>query len=102
MDLEAEKLLFNARLRFNAGQSGSISIEALGDNVKLGGWTRVLSPAGDVLGAGRLPFRLATQKPSTAEVSLRDLPACNEVYLKVESAAGWFELRYMALSAHAR
>lgn len=101
-DLEAEKLLFNARLRFNAGESESISIQATGDSAQIGSWSKELTVVGDRLGVGRLPFRLAIQSPTVVPVSLRDLAACNEIYLKIESAKGWWELRNLSVSAHPR
>jgi hypothetical protein len=100
-DLEASKTGFNAKVRFNRG-TAPIVMTACGDDADLRSFSKQLQPTGDVLGSDSLPFLLASQTPTVVPSSLRGLPSFNEMFLKIESASGWFEVRNFTLSARVR
>lgn len=100
-DLEADKVAFNCRVRFNRGNATPI-FAAVGDDADLKTWTKSFEPSGDILGTDSLPFQLQSTSPTLAAASLRDLPSFREMYLKIESAAGWWELRNLSVSARVR
>lgn len=97
-DLESPKTGFNTLVRFNAG-TATISFTGVGSDVELRTWSRNIEPSGDILGVDTLPFLLASQSPSLYRGSLRGLPSFSEFFLKIESAAGWWELRNLTVSA---
>ena len=100
-DIEADKVAFNCRLRFNAGNA-NLTFTAIGDDADLKTWSRSFEPTGDVLGSDVLPFLLQSTSPTLVGSSLRDLPSFREMYLKIESASGWWELRNLSVSARLR
>jgi len=100
-DIEADKVAFNCRLRFNQGNA-TLSFTAVGDDADLKTWNKTFEPTGDVLGTDVLPFQLQTTAPTLASASLRDLPSFRELYLKLESPSGWWELRNLSVSARLR
>jgi hypothetical protein len=100
-DVEADKIAFNVRLRFNQGNA-TLTFTAVGDDADLKVWNRTFEPSGDILGTGTLPFLLQSTSPTLAASSLRDLPSFRELYLKIESQTGWWELRNLSISARQR
>jgi hypothetical protein len=100
-DLDAPKTGFNAKARFNAGNA-TLTFTAVGNDAELDSWSKNIEPTGDILGTGTLPFLLATEQPALIPFSLRGLPSFNELYLKVRSNAGWWELRNLITGARVR
>jgi hypothetical protein len=106
-DVEADKVAFNCRLRFNAGNA-NLSFTAVGDDADLKTWTRTFEPSGDILGTDIISddpetsFLLQSTSPTLVSSSLRDLPSFREMYLKIESTSGWWELRNLSVSARVR
>lgn len=100
-DVEADKVAFNCRVRFNRG-SATPQFTAVGDDADLKTWSKTFEPTGDLLGTGVLPFLLQSTSPTLAASSLRDLPSFRELYLKIESETGWWELRNLSVSARVR
>jgi hypothetical protein len=100
-DLEAPKVGFNAKARFNAGNA-NINFTAVGNDADLNTWSKNIEPTGDILGTDTLPFLLATQQPTLIPFSLRGLPSFNEMFLKIESESGWWELRNFTIGARVR
>lgn len=100
-DLEASKSAFNTRIRFNAGRA-TMNLTAVGDDAALNQFSQAIGPTGDILGTDPLPFTLASQNPTVLPFSLRGLPAFNEMYLKIESSTGWWELRNLTVGARVR
>lgn len=100
-DLEADKAGFNARMRFNAGNA-NMKFTAVGNDADLQTFSQQVAPTGDILGTDVLPFLLASQQPVFIPLSLRGLPAFNELYMKIESDSGWWELRNMTCGARVR
>jgi len=100
-DVEADKVAFNIRVRFNRGNA-VMNFSAVGDDADLKTWSRTFEPTGDVLGTGTLPFQLQTTGPTLAAASLRDLPSFREMFVKIESESGWWELRNFSVSARVR
>jgi hypothetical protein len=100
-DLEANKIGFNARVRFNAGNA-NLLFTAVGNDQDLDSFSQRIAPRGDLLGAGMLPFQLASQQPSLVPLSLRGLPSFNELFLKIESTSGWWELRNFTVGVRVR
>lgn len=100
-DLEAPKTGFNAKCRFNAGNATMI-FTAVGNDADLNTFSKKVEPSGDVLGTDTLPFLLASQQPSIVPFSLRGLPSFNEMFLKIESDSGWWELRNLTVGARLR
>jgi hypothetical protein len=90
---------YHAETRFNQGNA-QVTITAIGDNSELRSWT------GNLLSEGvDLPVDLPFDLPSpTAQLpvrrGLRGLQPFNEVYLKIESTVGWWELKNATLSAY--
>lgn len=101
-DVEADKVAFNARLRFNRGRA-DMTITAVGDDADMKTWTETMQQGGgSILGVDTLPFTLASTSPQLLAASLRDWPSFREMYLKIESASGWWELRNLSVSARQR
>lgn len=100
-DLEAPKIGFNAKCRFNAGNA-LLTFTVIGNDADLNSWARKIEPTGDILGTDVLPFLLATEQPTVLPFSLRGLPSFNELFLKIESDAGWWELRNFTVGARIR
>jgi len=100
-DVEADKVAFNCRVRFNRG-SAAVNFTAVGDDADLKTWSKQFEPTGDVLGTGTLPFLLQSVGPTVAAGSLRSLPSFRELYLKLESSSGWWELRNLSVSSRVR
>lgn len=100
-DLEASKIGFNARARFNAGNA-QLSFIACGNDADLTSFSQAIAPTGDILGTDLLPFLLASQQPTLVPFSLRGLPSWNELFLKIKSTAGWWELRNLTVGARLR
>jgi hypothetical protein len=100
-DVEADKVAFNTRLRFNAGNA-TLTFTAVGDDADLKTWSKAFEPSGDILGTDSLPFLLQSTSPTLAAASLRDLASFRELYLKIESTDGWWELRNLSVSARVR
>lgn len=100
-DIEADKIAFNCRIRFNAGNA-NLTFTAIGDDADLKTWSRAFEPSGDILGTDVLPFLLQSTSPTLVSSSLRDLPSFRELYLKIESTSGWWELRNLSVSARVR
>lgn len=101
-DLESPKAGWSARLRFNQGNA-ALSVTAEGDDAELNSFSAGIAPAGSPLGVGELgTFLLASQAPSLVPLSLRGLPAFNELYLSISSQRGWWELRNLSVGARLR
>jgi hypothetical protein len=100
-DLDAPKTAFNAKTRFNAGNA-TLTFTAVGNDAELNSFSKSIAPSGDVLGTGVLPFLLATEQPTLIPFSLRGLPSFNELFLKIESTGGWWELRNLTVGARVR
>lgn len=100
-DVEADKVAFNARLRFNAGNA-LMTVTAVGDEADLKTFSQQMQGSGDVLGTGTLPFLLQSVGPTIITSSLRGLPSFREMFLKLASATGWWELRNLSVSARPR
>jgi hypothetical protein len=89
---------YHAETRFIQGNA-TVTLTALGDGAELRTWQ------GDLLTTGvDLPVDLPFDLPSpTAQRpvrrGLRGLTPFNEVFLKIESASGWWELKNVTLSA---
>lgn len=94
---DAQKKLRAALLRFNAGEA-DINFYGTLDLADEDDWGSELAPAGDTLPA-ILPLQLESFKPMAVYRSLEGLPYCNEFFLKVESATGWWALRNVMVSA---
>jgi hypothetical protein len=76
---------------------------AVGDDADLHTWSSKLLPSGDLLGTGILgDFVLQSTNPAIVAASLRDAPSFREMYLKIESKQGWWELRNLSVSARPR
>jgi len=89
---------YHAETRFNAG-SALVTITALGDGAEMRTWPGRLQPAGVNLPVD-LPFDLpgpTAQRP--VRRGLRGTKPFNEIFLKIESTAGWWELKNATLSA---
>lgn len=89
---------YHAELRFSASNA-IVNVTAIGDNAELRSWSADLRPTGVGLPVN-LPFDLANPAAKTARRGLRGLTPFNEIYLKVESTAGWWALRNVTLSAY--
>jgi hypothetical protein len=90
-----------ARVRFNRGNA-VINMTANGSDLDLRTWTAPIAPTGDILGTDVLPFLLQTEQPTLAISSLRGLQSFNELFLKIESASGFWEIRNFTLGARVR
>lgn len=102
-DPVSNKNFYNAILRFTAGQA-TVNLTAMGDISEARRWSGVLEPTGDILGVGILApapggFLLQSTSPSQVIRGLRGLGDFNEAFLKIESVAGWWQLRNVTLSA---
>ena len=101
-DPETDKIGFNTRMRFNGGNAG-LTLTAVGDDADLKTWSSNVAPAGDLLGTGILgSFLLQSSAPVMLPGSLRDTPSFREMFLKIESPKGWWELRNLSVSARPR
>ena len=102
-DLESPKTGFSALVRFNMGEA-TINFTGTGSDADLRTWSDPLEPTGSILGGSDVigesgNFTLASDQPSLLRGSLRGLPSFSEFYLKIESTAGWWELRNLTCSA---
>lgn len=96
-DLINPKDGFYAETRFTDGNA-TVNITAVMDNLAVRTWTANIAPVGPILPV-TLNFTLGAGNPSTTRRSLRGLTDFNELYLKIESAAGWFSLRNITMGA---
>lgn len=93
-----DKDAYHAEARFSQG-SADLTLTALGDGAELRVWTGHLGADGVDLPVD-LPFDLPS--PASALPIRRGLRGCtpfNEIFLKVESTSGWWELKNATLSA---
>lgn len=105
-DLEAPKTAFNWISRFNFGEA-ALRIIALGSDEQLREHARSLLSGGsaldglDYLGSNTQEgtFTLASDRPTILRGSLRGLPSFGELFLKIESESGYWELRNLSVSA---
>lgn len=88
---DAQKRLRGTLLRFNAGNA-TVNLTATLDLADADAWVGAVEPLGDILPAV-LPILLESFEPTNLYHSLEDLPYSNETYFKIESTAGWWELR---------
>lgn len=89
---------YHAEARFSTGNA-IVNLTALGDDSEMRTWSRQLVAGGVDLPVD-LPFDLsgaAAQRP--VRRGLRGCTPFNEIYLKIESTAGWWELKNATLSA---
>jgi len=103
-DLESPKTGFNAIVRFNFGEA-TITFTGVGSDNDLRQWSRTIEPAGSILGGPDTlgeTFTLASSQPAVLRGSLRGLPSFGEFFLKIESAAGFWELRNLTVGARLR
>lgn len=92
-----DKDLYHYEARF--GQSNAVvTFTLIGDGATLKTWTADLRPQGPNLEID-LEFDLTNPTNTPARKGLRGLPPCNESYVKVESAAGWWSLKSISTSA---
>lgn len=96
-DLVNPKDGYHAETRFTDGNA-TINISAVADGDIARTWSAAVSPVGPVLPV-TLNFVLGSGNPSTIRRSLRGLSDFNEIYLRLESAQGWFSCRNITLSA---
>lgn len=92
------KSAYNCALWFTAG-SAAATVKAMLDRAESRRFSATTAPTGDILGAARLPFTLASIKPTKVQRSLRALPRFQEAYLAIESTSGWLKLRRIMVSA---
>jgi len=69
------------------------------DGADLFTWTKDMRTSGQSLPVD-LPFDLDNPQAVTARRGLRGKTPFNEAFLKIESAAGWWALRNVTLSAY--
>lgn len=93
-----DKSGYHAEARFSASNA-IVNFTLLADGAELRNWSADLRQAGVDLPVD-LPFDLADPAARAARRGLRGLRAFNEAYLKIESTAGWWELRNVTLSAY--
>jgi hypothetical protein len=97
-DLVSDKSGYNVVARFSAG-AADITLSWVADNAVTKTWTSQAQPDGDILGVNTLPFKLASQTPVKVTQDVRELPAFNEAYVRVETQQGWFRLKNITASA---
>lgn len=102
-DPVVNKNLYNAILRFTAGNA-IVTLTAMTDVTEARVWATNFQPTGDLLGVGVLNplpggFLLQATSPITVKRGLRGLRDWNEAYLKIETTAGWYQLRNVTLGA---
>ncbi len=102
-DAITNKNLFNAVIRFTAGNA-TVTMTAVCDLAEAKVWPRALEPSGDILGVGTLDappggFLLQSTSPTTIRRGLRGLGDFSEMYLRLESTAGWWTCRNITLGA---
>lgn len=103
-DLESPKTGFNVIVRFNFG-TATITFTGVGSDSDMRTWSRQLEPDGSILGGPDTlgeTFTLASSRPSVARASLRGLPSFEEFFLKIESEAGFWEVRNLTVGARLR
>lgn len=93
-----EKDGYHVELRFSA-TNAIVNITAVGDNNVLRAWSADLVQVGVSLPVN-LPFNLSSPGYKTHRRGLRGCTAFTEIYLKIESASGWWSLRSVTMSAY--
>lgn len=89
---------YHSEVRFSTSNA-LVNVTAVGDGADLREWTHDLRQTGVSLPVD-LPFDLVTPGAVTGRRGLRGAKPFNEAYLKIESAAGWWALRNVTLSAY--
>ena len=91
------KVGYHSEVRIAAGNA-RISVAAVADDVVARAWSGSVTPAGPTLPA-TLPFDLGAAGPLTIRRGLRGLADFNEIYLRIESASGWWLCRNVTVAA---
>ncbi len=95
---ENDKDGYHAEARFNTSNA-IVNITAVGDEADLRTWSEDVRQKGPDLPLD-LPFDLGSLASVPTRRGLRGLKPFNEIYLKIESTAGWWELRNVTVSAY--
>jgi hypothetical protein len=89
---------YHAEGRFSVSDA-IVNFTAVADNADLRSWSKDLRQPGVTLPVD-LPFDLHNPAAVTARRGLRGATPFNEIFLKIESTSGWWELRNVTLSAY--
>jgi hypothetical protein len=93
-----DKDAFHCEERF-AASNALITTTAVADNADWKTWDIDIRPARVDLPIPQLPFNLADNSNAARRKGLRNNRSFNEIFLKLESDRGWFEVRNLSLSA---
>lgn len=89
---------YHAEVRFGVSNA-LVQVTAVADTADLKLWTVDARQVGVDLPIAELPFDLADPATVAARKGLRGTKTFNEIYLKIESTAGWWQLWNVSLSA---
>lgn len=92
------KSAYHAEVRFGVSNA-LVNVTAVADSADLKLWTVDARQKGVDLPIAELPFDLADPSTVAARKGLRGTKPFNEVYLKLESSSGWWQLWNVSLSA---
>ena len=95
---ENDKDGYHAEVRFNTSNA-VVTITAVGDDATLRQWQKDVRQQGPTFPV-TLPFTFASATSTPTRRGLRGCRAFNEMYLKIESTSGWWELRNVTVSAY--
>lgn len=93
-----DKDAFHLELRFGSSDASVVRITLYADNASLKTWTENIAQPGLTLPLS-LPFDLANPQYASRLKGLRGLMPFNEMFIRVESTAGWWRLRTISISA---
>ena len=85
-------------LQFSSGNT-TLRLGWIADNGEVKNWAGHFEPEGDLLGAGTMPFLLASTAPVKITEDIRGLENFTEAYCKIETNAGWFWLKSISACA---